>query len=156
MFSTKIYSSWRETQRNKYTKIFDRVGTDFFSGLVLDIGAGLGYLQQFLKEKGFEADIITLDIEEPAQIIADGGKLPFRDNSFDAVISIDAMHLIKGSDFKRVLKNGGLALLALFFNINYVERKNLLKEKLMGFEILAEFELHGRENEYIMLARKSN
>lgn len=149
MFSSQIYASWQETQLDKYTKIFNRVG-ELLRGRILDIGSGHGDLQQFLK-----ADVLALDIEKPADIVADGSKLPFKNHTFDTVISIDAMHLIKGNDFARVIKPEGFALLALFFNNeNYEEKKALLKENLNGFHALMEFELHGRENEYVILARK--
>ena len=154
MFFSRIYGSWRNAQRDKYAWILDKVGEGIFSGKILDIGAGPGYLGAFLAERKIPADVVALDIEKPADVIADGGKMPFKDDVFDTVVSVDAMHLIEGIDF-RVLKKGGFALLAIFFNsANYEERKALLKNKLGGFQVISEFELRGRENEYVILGRK--
>lgn len=154
MFSSQVYSSWKEVQEEKYSAILAL--PDIFAGRILDIGSGSGYLEKFLAEKGIKADIVCIDIEKAAGVRADGAALPFKEDSFDTIISIDAMHLIKGGDFVRVLKNGGFALLALFFNDgNYEERVNLLRGKLHGLEIIAEFELRGRENEYVIVARKN-
>ena len=154
MFSSQVYSSWKELQEEKYKAILENF-PQLFLGNILDIGSGSGYLEKFLADHDITAKIVCVDIEKMAGIIADGGKLPFKDNAFDAVISIDAMHLVKGKDFARVLKKCGFALLALFFNSeNYEERKELLKAKLHGFEIIKEFEICGKENEYIIFARK--
>jgi len=152
MFSSRVYESWREIQQEKYRAILQ---FPIFSGRIIDIGGGKRYLEKFLLDDGVKADIICADIEEPADVLGDGGRLPFRDEIFDTVISIDSMHLIEGRDFERVLKKGGFALLALFFNDeNYGQRKNLLKEKLQGFEILTEFEQRGKQNEYVILGKK--
>jgi ubiquinone/menaquinone biosynthesis C-methylase UbiE len=89
------------------------------------------------------------------KIIADGSALPFPDNSFDAVICLDTIHLIKSNDFKRVLKPAGFALLSIFFNKqNLEERKAMLKSKLSDFKILKELIIEEKESEYVVLARK--
>jgi SAM-dependent methyltransferase len=156
MFSSKIYGSWNSIQKTKYAQIFSRIDQGILKGRILDIGSGPGFLENFLQNKG---DIIALDIENPRiknSVIGSGIALPFADCAFDAIISIDAMHLIKGNDFARVLKDEGLVLLALFFNEeNQSERKTVLKEKLNSFKIITEFELHGKENEYVVLGRKT-
>ena len=89
------------------------------------------------------------------RVLADGSNLPFKINCFDSIISIDAMHLVHGSDFQRVLKPGGFALMSIFFNEqNYEERKGMLLQKLGGMEIAGEFEIQGKEKEYVVVAVK--
>lgn len=153
MFSSQIYSSWKEVQEEKYKSLLNF--RHIFNGLVLEIGSGSGYLSDFLVANGINASMICVDIEKPSDVLADGAELPFKDTIFDTIISIDAMHLIDDNDFARVLKKGGFALLALFFNTeNFNERRNLIKQKLHGFEIIAEFELCDREHEYVILGKK--
>ncbi len=155
MYFSHIYQSWEGLQKQKYEGIFSVIGKGFLSSLMLDIGSGKGYLEKFLSDK--KTRIICLDIDKTsnADVFGDGNDLPFRSECFDAVVSIDAMHLIKGNDFSRVLKENGIALLAIFFNdSNYEERKSMLKEKLDGFDIIHEFEIHGRENEFVIAAKK--
>ena len=130
MFFSKIYRSWKDVQERKYEKIIDRV--ELKNKKILDIGSGDFYLERFLTKKGIKADITALDIEKHAGIKfvrADGNELPIKNAAFDMIISIDTMHLIESSDFKRVLKENGLVLFSIFFNRqNYEEKKNLLKD----------------------------
>jgi ubiquinone/menaquinone biosynthesis C-methylase UbiE len=157
MFFSKIYKSWEDIQERKYKQIVSKV--DIKNKKILDIGSGDFYLEKFLAKKGIEADITALDIEKHAGvpfIIADGNELPIKDSAFDMIISIDTMHLIKTNDFKRVLKENGLVLFSIFFNKqNYEEKKSMLKEKLKDFEIVDEFEIKDKENEYFIIARKT-
>ncbi len=154
MYFSHIYQSWEGLQRQKYEGIFSVIDKGFLSGLMLDIGSGNGYLEKFLAD--VDVKLVGLDIDKDAkpEVIGDGNVLPFRSECFDAVVSIDTMHLIKGNDFSRVLKRNGIVLLATFFNdSNYEERKNMLKEKLDGFDIIHEFEIRGRENEFVIVAK---
>ncbi|MFH0832907.1 MAG: class I SAM-dependent methyltransferase [Candidatus Aenigmatarchaeota archaeon] len=149
MFFPKVYKSWNNIQKKKYSEIFKKI---VLSGLVLDLGCGPSRLEKFISGK-----MIRLDVDKACKpdIIASGDELPFKNDSFDAVISIDTMHLVKGSDFKRVLKPRGLALFSLFFNKqNYDDRKAMLIKKLESFDIANEFTIEGKENEYVVLAKK--
>lgn len=144
MFFSRVYESWHKMQKRKYS-ILKKLN---LSGRILDIGCG-----PFFKNSG----IIGLDIDKNCRptVIADGNELPFRENSFDTVISIDAIHLIKSKDFRRVLKPDGFALLSIFFNRqNYNEKRSMLRKKLNGFEIIDEFTIDDKESEYFVLARK--
>jgi len=163
MFFSKIYKSWRNIQKEKYEKIFDSIKFELENKRILDIGSGSCYLEEFLSNKGIR-NIIALDIDrgmieqrdiDIPLILADGNSLPFKDYVFDLIISIDSIHLIKKNDFSGILKKNGFVLFSIFFNKeNYEEKKNLLKEKLKSFEIINEFEIKGRENEYFVLAKK--
>ncbi len=162
MFFPDIYGSWEEKQREKYEGIFRVLGDGFLSKLFrsrsLDIGYGAGFMKKFLESRGTAADLYGIDTRPASAekfVIGDGAQLPFRDESFDFVVSIDTMHLIGSDDFRRVLRKRGHTLLGLFFNDdNRQERVKLLHDKLRGFEILMEFEVRGQENEYVVLARK--
>ncbi|MFX0019198.1 MAG: class I SAM-dependent methyltransferase [Promethearchaeota archaeon] len=69
---------------------------------ILDAGCGPGFVALYLKELGF--DIVALDIileflkfynlNEVNPIAADMSYLPFKSNSFDAIISISALQWI--------------------------------------------------------------
>jgi hypothetical protein len=65
------------------------------------------------------------------------------------------MQFIYSDDFHRVLKQKGIVLFGIFFNMeNYNEKRGLLLDKLNNFKIMDEFEFHGKENEYFVLASK--
>lgn len=154
MFSPQIYSSWKETQEQKYKAIL-QFFPEVFYGLVLDIGSGKGYLEEFLSGK-IDANIVGIDVEKPSSILASGSELPFKDNSFDRIVCIDSMHLISSNDFHRVLKKGGLALISIFFNQeNFNEKDKLVEDKLSGFKIISSKIADGKESEYMVLAKKT-
>jgi len=158
MFFDKIYRSWKAIQFKKYEKII-KILPSLKNKKILDIGIGPGYFEAFLKSKGITADIIGIDPSKEKlmekKIIADGSALPFTNNSFDAVICLDTIHLIKNDDFKRILKPSGLALFSIFFNKqNLEERKTMIKSKLKKFTILKELIINEKESEYVVLARK--
>lgn len=134
---------------------FDEV----FSGLILDIGCGFGYLEKVHKGNYIGIDTSLEMLGKPVaifpRVLGDGNEMPFKDCSFDAIICIDAIHLLDKQDFTRVLKQGGLALFSIFFNKqNFHEKKEMVLSKLTGLEIVKEFEVHGKENEFFVLAAK--
>lgn len=163
-YSHRIYESWKKIQEQKYKEILHIVGRQLFqkmfSSMTLDIGCGDSIFLQFLRRNGIAANIIGLDIVNDPQngirtVLGDGDAPPFLDKSFDTVVCIDTAHLLNTNNFNHVLKDGGFALFALFFNDeNYEDQKNVVKEKLTDFDILLEFELQLHEKEYVVLARK--
>ncbi|MBI2578234.1 MAG: class I SAM-dependent methyltransferase [Candidatus Aenigmarchaeota archaeon] len=164
MFFSEIYGSWRKIQEEKYEGLWSILGRDFFAAFekrrVLDLGCGSGYFESFLRSRGVNAGIISVDVEFTKKVspfvIADGDSLPFRDGSFDIVVCVDTAHLLGGSDFRRVLRKNGILLMSVFFNgTNYGERAEMLKEKLGGFEILLEFETGKRERDCVIVAKNS-
>jgi SAM-dependent methyltransferase len=81
------------------------------AGFVLDLGGNKGMLRQPLQERGYRyinLDVCPLGNGEPS-LIGDAHQLPFKDDSFDMVVSKDTLeHFIKPSDavkeVHRVLK----------------------------------------------------
>lgn len=162
MLSHSIYGSWRSAQEQKIKEMRRHLGPAFdeiFSGRILDIGCGHGYL-----EKTFKGNFIGIDssiemLSKPAaifpRVLGNGDALPFHDGSFDAIVSIDVIHLLKTDDFSRVLKQSGYALFSIFFNKeNYHEKREMIMNKLSSLEIIKEFEVHGKENEIFVVGVK--
>ena len=100
---------------------------EFVKGkVVLDVASGCGYGSSYLSDKGAGAviggDILAEQIEAARSfygglgvefLALDATRLPFADNSFDAVVSMETIeHLEQYEDYlaecKRVLKKGGL------------------------------------------------
>jgi len=97
---------------------------------VLEVGCGIGVLSSYLVEK-YEWEVTGIDLD-PEQIDraksdheenkylkfleADATKLPFEDNEFDLVLSVDALHHIPKrnkafDEINRVLKLNGFYVL---------------------------------------------
>ncbi len=105
-------------------------------GFLLDIGAGTGKATQMFREK---AECIALDpaIEMVKQfpgikVVARAEELPFKDSSFDSIISLTALHhadLEKANaEMERVAK-GNAAIAVSFFKRagNFEQAKALFK-----------------------------
>ncbi len=138
--SSLIYDTWmKETQFKKYDGILDMLLKNGVSldGKVLDVGIGTGLFEDFLKGKGIQMDVIGVDtdrkmLEEAKKkgylvMLANAEKLPFEDESFDLVISIDMINSVTDKEaviqeIKRVLKPGGYAIISHFCN-NYTKNQ---------------------------------
>lgn len=117
--------------------IFEEVKSDLRNlkqnSKVLDLGCGTGHLSQFIKEQGHE--VIGLDPSKemlkyskknfPNITFVDGisADLPFADNSFDYIVSIEVLRYLNKKDviqtyqeIYRVLKPKG------FFNATHVNK----------------------------------
>ena len=106
------------------------------NGIILDVGCGTGFSMQEIKDSDFK--VKGIDISQPMLDIAkkkgfkvkkaDFKKIPFKDNEFDAIISISALQWIHGKaydeivdyytdtakEFKRVLKKKGKAVIQFY------------------------------------------
>lgn len=107
------YMAWRKGQINRQITRHSKEGT------VLDDGGGYGYLHGFLDEKkhtyyncDYSYEIIKYDTSE-FRCVGEGEALPFRDNTFDNVVSGDVLEHVKDKrkyleEAYRVLKSGGV------------------------------------------------
>lgn|GEM_PF-6805831 len=106
-----------------YDPIKDRIESLKFAKIknkkILDVGTGKGYVA-ILAAKNFKCDVTTIElfkeklklakanakkegVDDKIRFIAgDAAKIPFQDDSFDAVISFNALHHSKGN-FKNII-----------------------------------------------------
>ena len=96
----KGYNELYEEEQEKKLKVIKKYLKP--KGLILDIGAGTGIASKYFK------NIILLDPSEDMlkqakgeKIVAKAEKLPFPDKTFDAIISITALH---HTDIKKAIK----------------------------------------------------
>ena len=91
------------------------------SGKVLDVGGSAGTLHERLMEKVSEKDVISLDIEIIAvrtnQVIGDGQKMPFRNNSFNSILAGELIEHVESprtflEECWRVLENNGVVAIS--------------------------------------------
>ena len=121
-FSTKIYEAWHRKQLQKYKDVFPRIKKYLKKDMtVIDIGIGPGWLEEFLKDKGFKFEKIVgvdtdAEITEPRKQYI---KYHITDHfstkeKFDFLICFDTLHLIKKPvELLNMLKPGGFALFSL-------------------------------------------
>ena len=100
-------------------------GHDAKTGLLLDLGCGPGFLHEYFLKVGIEAvgvEIVKRKVLQAKKntpkgnfILADGCKLPFKNESFDTVITNDVLEHVPYtlanpmlSDVKRALKAKGM------------------------------------------------
>ncbi len=165
MFS-HVYASWEELQREKFEKIFERLGDRFSMQLkgktILDIGAGSGYLERFLAERGVRpGKIIAIEPDRSMIktkknfVLSRAEEMPFKDSSFDFAFLFDVLHLVSSLDTTS-LKKGCIIVATMFCNDeNYREKRALLEEKMGSFTILEEFVLDSKEKEIVAVAIKT-
>lgn len=127
-------------------------------GEVLEVACGTGYYLNHLEKKGYRMTGLepAKGMRERAQAknpnvkVVDGlsTKLPFPDNSFDAVVSIELLRYLEAADIQqtyaeilRVLKPGGFMIVTLVnryaldaFQFSY--QSKFLMEALFGKQII--------------------
>lgn len=167
MYSAKIYNSWEELQKEKYTYILKSINiSPFLKGPTADIGIGSGFFEEFLQQRRIKIkNIIGIDKNEEMikkqkikikNIIADANSLPFKSKLFGLIICLDVIHTINKTDeMKRILKKGGHILISIFCNIANVEKvAEEVKEKMNGLTLVKKFIIEGKEMELIFLFKK--
>ena len=99
--------------------------------VLLDIAGGTGNYADALKGQGFAPTVLDLSpaMLERARakglpvVRAEAAKLPFSDESFDAVVNVSALHLIPAwrealAEARRVLKRGGRLAIMVYTRDN--------------------------------------
>ncbi len=122
-------------------------------GKVLDIGAGTGHVAAILRNS--ERDVVACDILNLLMlplpyVIADGARLPFLDESFDAATLITVLHHVPKplhaqffSEASRVLRPGGkLVVMEDTFHGNIERNATMFFDSVMN----AEFAGHPHAN----------
>lgn len=118
-------------------QIFEEVKKDLKrlkpNSKVLDLGCGTGHLSQYIKDMGFE--VIGLDpslkmLEFAKNNFGDisfeegiSARLPFEDNKFDYVVSIEVLRYLNPKDVEESYKEISRVLKPLgFFNVTHVNK----------------------------------
>lgn len=135
-YYNKIAAGYNELHKEEQIKKLELIKKYLdFEGLVLDIGAGTGISSEFWKD----AKVISLDPSfgmlkqsKCDKVNAKAEELPFKNNIFDGIISLTALHhadLEKSlKEIKRVAKKD--AKIALSF----LKKSKNKPEKLEGFK----------------------
>ncbi|MDD5194049.1 MAG: class I SAM-dependent methyltransferase [Candidatus Omnitrophica bacterium] len=94
---------------------FKKISAHIAKGNVLEIGGGVGAFKKYL---GDCSDVISTDIIFASwhDCLADAEQLPFKNESFSNIVSIDAFHHIRFpekmlKEAQRILKKGGKFIL---------------------------------------------
>jgi len=161
-YFSKIYDSWKNIQKEKYEIILDifiKNKIKFSEVLVLDLGCGPFYFEEFLEDKKIKTkNFILFDKDRKLIgkrnnfVLGDLNRLPFKKEVFDIVFCIDVLHFIDNpKDLKYLVKKGGFVLISQFLRVGEDINKSL--KKFEGFKILEEFLFNCKEKEIIILLR---
>ena len=136
--TSNIYNSrYRSVQFEKYSRSLKDID---LSGKTLDLGSGTGLLSKFLKKK-----LISIDISQKMLIKSnsknvqgDMVKLPFKDNSFDTVLSFSALMNSNSpqktiNEVHRILKPNGAFIVTYLKDFDFtkdLQRKFKIKESI--------------------------
>jgi ubiquinone/menaquinone biosynthesis C-methylase UbiE len=127
-----------DVQRDKIRQLFAEVK---FSGPVLDIGSGPGFLEEKVKAMALDVNLSDLKKFSGPRILASGDALPFTAKSFRTVFCIDAVHLLKRpEELMRVLSTGGQLIVSLPCNRwNSEEKLERIAEKFKKMKVAKKF-----------------
>ena len=100
---------------------------------ILDCACGDGWLANYLNENGYNCTGVDIQLlkqgENFVEVSADN--MPFEDNSFDCIISIQTLeHIVCEKEFSRVLKKDGLLLVEVprwDFPFRVLDRLNVIQ-----------------------------
>lgn len=104
------------------TDVFEHLLKKYKAKSILEVGCGTGNMMRLLRKKGY-TNITGMDVSPVAAkisggIVASATKIPFKDNSFDSVLSLSVIEHVtesEGDQFLRealrVLKPGGFVFL---------------------------------------------
>jgi 18S rRNA (guanine1575-N7)-methyltransferase len=99
----------RKVQRELTERALELLGLS--EGRILDVGCGTGFSLAILEDRGFDA--VGIDISQPMLDIAkrkglkvkraDFTKLPFKDRTFDGLLSISSLQWVYGKSYEDIV-----------------------------------------------------
>ena len=137
----------------------------------LEIGCGSGPVSRYVSEK-YKIEVVGTDVDEDqiesakksartlkniTFLAADATDLPFEDNSFDIILSINVLHHISSwmdalKEIDRVLKKGGFLLLAEILFKKWTQGiAKLYSRQAYGITTLDNLNLFITKNHYFAL-----
>jgi len=138
------YAQYKAQRIKNLIPEFNRSGIN-----ILDFGCGDGLMTNYLQEVFFEANVIGVDQSEEKVMRARKNypgisfqhiaqkRLPFADNTFDALVAADVLHHISRSEHQRwlkelmrVLKPGGYFILLELNPWNIFTRREFKRNQL--------------------------
>jgi len=88
-----------ESRAEKMVRLFEK---DLAPGSrILDLGGGWGFYAEPLKKRGHEhlvLDVVKPGYQKAPVVLYDGGRIPFPDQSFDAVILVTMLHHVPDTE----------------------------------------------------------
>ncbi len=113
----------REEKARKIESVLEDYLKSELKGMkILDIGSGNGEVIEYFGKKNYSYSVDVLDQRKNKNSkvkfkLINSGKLPFKDNFFDIIITNHVIEHVKNqelhlAEIKRVLKNGGICYLA--------------------------------------------
>lgn len=147
--SANVYNSrYKKIQYEKYVNALSGIN---LSGKILDLGSGTGLLSKFLHHK-----LISLDLSynmltkfEGTKVQADMANIPFKENSFDFVLSFSSLMNSDNIDntlkeIKRITKKDGRIIISYLNKYDFsdkinnyfkiIKRSNLFEDELFILE----------------------
>ncbi len=137
---TELHKEEQEKKLNKIREYLDNNKISLKNKKILDVGSGTGISTDFFEGAiGLEPEIEMIKQGSYNAIQASAENLPFKDHTFDVVISVTAIHNVKDfekaiAEIKRVLKPRYLLVITLLRKSNrFEEIKKVIKE---GFDVV--------------------
>ncbi len=134
----KSYNELHREEQLKKVKIIIKL-LELNNEKVLDVGCGTAFYSKLFKNyTGIDLSNEMLKKSSSNVIQGDGEKLPFKDNSFDSVISISAIHNFKNpikgiNEIKRVSRNK--IAISVF---KRAKKFKIIEDKLKNFKKIEE------------------
>ncbi len=131
---------------NAYDPLFLEIVEEYKDGIILDCGAGL--------RNEYYSNIVNYEIANywSTDVLGVGEQLPFKENTFDAIVSVAVLEHVKdpfqcSKEIIRVLKPGGKLFSAIpflqpyhgyphhYYNMTWQGHENLYKHALKDIEL---------------------
>lgn len=152
---TELHKQEQEKKLNKIREYLDNNKISLKNKKILDVGSGTGISTEFFEGAiGLEPEIEMIKQGSYNAIQGDAENLPFKDNTFDVVISVTAIHNVEDFEkaileIKRVLKPKYLLVITLLRKSNrFEEIKQVIKKEFDVVEI-------DEEKDVIFISHKS-